>query len=174
MSDQIKGYAEALLAVARADGNTDTVKSELIAVANAVDNNEELRSSLSNNLLPSATRNQILDDILAGKVSDTARGLAGMIVSAGKGSQFGEIVQSFVAASAAESGASVATVRSAVALSADQESRLAAALKQKMGSDVEVQVVVDPSVVGGAVTTIGDTVIDGSLRTRLNSMRSTL
>lgn len=174
MSDQITGYAEALLAVARADGNTDTVKGELVAVANAVDSNEELRSSLANNLLPSATRNQILDDVLGGKVSDTARGLAAMIVGAGKGAQFGEIVQAFVAASASSAGKSVATVRSAVALSDDQQSRLAAALKQKMGNDVEVQVVVDPTVVGGAVTTIGDTVIDGSLRTRLNKMRSTL
>lgn len=174
MSDQITGYADALLAVARADGNVAGVKSELVAVSNAIEGNEELRQSLSNNLLPASTRNQILDDILQNKVTDTTRALAGMIISAGKGSAFGEIVNSFVSRSASAGGAQVATVRSAVALTEDQKTRLSQALKTSTGNDVELQVVVDPSVVGGAVTTIGDTVIDGSLRTRLNQMRDAL
>lgn len=174
MSDQITGYADALLAVARADGNVASVKSELVAVSSAIDGNEELRQSLSNNLLPASTRNQILDDILAKKVSDTTRALAGMIISAGKGSAFGEIVKAFVSSSASAGGAQVATVRSAVELTEDQKNRLSQALKTSTGNDVELHVVVDPSVVGGAVTTIGDTVIDGSLRTRLNQMRDAL
>lgn len=174
MSDQITGYADALLAVARADGNLDSVKSELVTVAGTIDGNEELRKSMSNNLLPAGTRNQILDDILANKVSDTTRALAGLIVSSGKGSSFSEIVNAFVAKSASAGGSKVATVRSAVALTEDQKTRLAQALKTSTGSDVELQVVVDPTVVGGAVTTIGDTVIDGSLRTRLNQMRDAL
>lgn len=174
MSDQITGYADALLAVARADGNVASVKTELVAVSNAIESNEELRQSISNNLLPASTRNQILDDILHNKVTDTTRALAGMIISAGKGSHFGEIVNAFVSTSAGAGGAQVATVRSAVALTEDQKTRLAQALKTSTGTDVELQVVVDPSVVGGAVTTIGDTVIDGSLRTRLNKMRDAI
>ncbi len=174
MSDQITGYADALLAVARADGNVASVKTELVAVSNAIESNDELRQSVSNNLLPASTRNQILDDILQNKVTDTTRALAGMIIAAGKGSAFGEIVNAFVSSSAGADGAQVATVRSAVALTEDQKTRLAQALKTSTGNDIELQVVIDPSVVGGAVTTIGDTVIDGSLRTRLNKMRDAI
>jgi F-type H+-transporting ATPase subunit delta len=67
----------------------------------------------------------------------------------------------------------VAEVRSAVELTADQQHRLAAAIERATGKQVEVKVVVDPSVLGGAVTTVGDTVIDGSVRTRLDQLKQT-
>ena len=65
----------------------------------------------------------------------------------------------------------VAQVRSAVALSDEQKSRLASALAKNTGKQVEVVVIVDPSVLGGLVTQIGDTVIDGSVRQRLSQLR---
>lgn len=172
--DALAGYAEGLLAIARAEGDVDTTKSQLSDVARAISSNEELRSTLSNNLVPAAVRGQIVDDLLAGKSSDVVRAIVGMIVGAGRGGQLDDIVQSFIGLAASASGREVATVRSAVALTDAQQTQLAAALKQKTGADVELQVVVDPSVVGGAVTTIGDTVIDGSLRTRLAQMREAL
>ena len=65
----------------------------------------------------------------------------------------------------------VAEVRSAVDLTDDQRQRLATALTSATGKDVEVKVVVDPTVMGGVVATIGDTVIDGSVRHRLDQLR---
>lgn len=172
--DAHAGYAEGLLAIARAEGDVDTTKSQLADVARAISSNEELRSTLSNNLVPAAVRGQIVDDLLAGKSSDVVRAIVGMIVGAGRGGQLSEIVDAFIGLAATSSGRELATVRSAVALTDAQQEQLVAALKQKTGADVELQVVVDPSVVGGAVTTIGDTVIDGSLRTRLAQMREAL
>jgi F-type H+-transporting ATPase subunit delta len=61
-----------------------------------------------------------------------------------------------------------------VPLTDDQQSRLVTALKKSTGKDVEIKVVVDPSVLGGVITQIGDTVIDGSLRNRLNKVRESL
>lgn len=173
-SDRVDGYAQALLSVARAEGDVEGIRSQLTDVARAVAGNDDLRVSLTNNLLPAATRTQIVDDILRGKSSDAVRGIIGMIVAAGRGAELGEIVEAFVQAAAAASGKRVATVRSAVALSEDQKTRLAHALSASAGGPVELENIVDPEVVGGAVTTIGDTVIDGSLRTRLNQMREAL
>jgi len=56
-------------------------------------------------------------------------------------------------------------------LTADQSERLAAAINTRTGRDVEVRVVIDPSVLGGVVTEIGDDIIDGSVRRRLNQLR---
>ncbi len=173
-ADRNAGYADALLAVARAEGNLETTRSQLGDVARAVDANEELRSSLSNNLLPAATRGQIVDDILAGKASDTTRALVGMIVSAGRGGDLSAIVSAFASAAAASSGSRVAVVRSAVALTEDQKARLSQALGAQAGGPIELENIVDPEVIGGAVTTIGDTVIDGSLRTKLNQLHDAL
>ncbi len=173
-AERIAGYAEALLSVARAEGNLETTRTQLRDVARAVEGNEELRSSLSNNLLPAATRSQIVDDLLAGKASDTVRALVGMVVAAGRGGELSQIVTAFGDRAASASGNRVAVVRTAVALSDDQKARLAQALAATAGGPVELENIVDPEVIGGAVTTIGDTVIDGSLRTKLNQMHEAL
>jgi F-type H+-transporting ATPase subunit delta len=168
------GYAQALLAVARAEGNVETTRNQLGDIARAFEANDELVATLGNNLLPVASRLQIVDDLLSGKATDTVRALVGMVVSAGRGGEFASIVDEFRAAAAAAGGKRVATVRTAVPLTDDQKSRLAHALSTSIGSAVELENIVDPEVVGGAVTTIGDTVIDGTVRTRLNKLRDAL
>ena len=65
----------------------------------------------------------------------------------------------------------VAEVRSAIELTDDQKQRLAAALSNRLGLEVEVKVIVDPAVLGGVIAQVGDTVIDGSVRTRLTQLR---
>jgi len=62
-------------------------------------------------------------------------------------------------------------VRSATELTPDQIERLREALNRATGKDVEVKVVVDPSVLGGVVSRVGDLVIDGSVRHRLEQLR---
>jgi F-type H+-transporting ATPase subunit delta len=68
----------------------------------------------------------------------------------------------------------VAEVRSAVTLTPEQQERLRAALANATGKNVNLKVVVDPSVLGGLVATVGDTVIDGTVRTRLDQLKSRL
>ena len=55
-----------------------------------------------------------------------------------------------------------------VALTGDQQARLAAAITNATGKQVNLKVVLDPSIIGGLVATVGDTVIDGSVRSRLD------
>ena len=67
----------------------------------------------------------------------------------------------------------VAEVRTAFPLDADQQARLADALGRATGKKVTVKVVIDPTVLGGIVARVGDTVIDGSVRSRLEQLRET-
>ncbi len=174
MSDRTNAYADALLLVASVEGDIDAVKKQMAEVARAVAGNDELSSMLGNANLPATQRNEVIDELLNGKVLDSVRGLVGMIVGTGRGAELSAIVDAFIERSSASKGRKIATVRSAVALTEDQQMRLAAALAKTAGTEVDLQVVIDPAVVGGAITTIGDTVIDGSLRTRLSQMREAL
>lgn len=174
MSNRIAGYAEGILAIARAEGDLEATRSQLRDVAEAVAMNNDLRSSLANNLLPAASRTQVVDDLLGGKATDTVRALVGMIVASGRGSDLGAIVDAFGQMVASASGNQMAVVRSAVPLTDEQRARLAQALADRVGVPIELENIVDPDVVGGAVTTIGDTVIDGSLRSKLNQMHEAL
>ncbi len=59
-------------------------------------------------------------------------------------------------------------------LDAGQQARLADALGKATGKRVTVKVVLDPTVIGGVVARVGDTVIDGSVRSRLEQLREAL
>ncbi|MDG1368445.1 MAG: ATP synthase F1 subunit delta [Acidimicrobiales bacterium] len=171
MSDTIDAYAAALLAVVRAEGNSGA-DDEILRFAQAVEGNDELRNTLSDASIPAASRQQIVEDLLGGKASDVTTAAVSLVVGAGRGADLPAIARALVAKLAAAEGREVAEVRSAVALTDDQTQRLAASLKQATGKDVDVRVTVDPSVLGGIVTTIGDTVIDGSVRSRLAQVKS--
>jgi len=175
MSDnRVKGYAQAMLNVAQAEGNVTGISNEMFSVAQAVSSNEELRSTLTDNRIPTNRRQQIVEDLLGGKASNATVGLVSMVVGAGRAGELPDIANALAAMAANQDGRQVATVRSAVPLSDDQQQRLAAALKQNTGQDIDLKVIVDESVMGGLVTTIGDTVIDGSVRSRLSKLRETL
>ena len=173
MTDTIDAYAAALLAVVRAEGDSGA-DDEILRFAQAVESNEELRSTLSDANVPAATRQQVGEDILGGKASNVATAAVSMVVGAGRGAELPAIARALAHKLAASKGREVAEVRSAVALSDDQVARLTDSLKSATGRDVDVRVTVDPSVLGGVVTTIGDTVIDGSVRNRLAQVKSRL
>ncbi|KAG1647648.1 ATP synthase subunit alpha [Nymphon striatum] len=156
-----------MLAVAHAEGDVAGISDELFKVGRAVDNNDELRTAISDARIPAERRIQIMDDLLDGKARQATKGLVSMVVGAGRGADLGKIASALADKAATSQGKQVATVRSAVALSDDQLSRLGAALAAKLGTEVDVKVIQDPSVVGGLITTVGDTVIDGSLMSDL-------
>jgi len=97
-----------------------------------------------------------------------------MVIGAGQVNDLGAIVDRFVELAAASREREVAEVRSAIELDDAQVARLAEALGRATGKAVEVKVIIDPSVLGGLVARIGDTVIDGSVRHRLDQMKAQL
>lgn len=171
MSDRVTYYAQAMLAVAEAEGAPEEVADELFRFARALDGNDELRGALTDQRIEAARRQQIVEDLLGGKASPTTVGLVSMAVGAGRAGDLAKIADRVVALAASARGRDVALVRTAVALTDDQQTRLVAALKKAHGADIDVKVQVDPSVVGGIVTQIGDTVMDGTVRTRLAQLR---
>ena len=172
--ERIDVYADALFAVARAEGNLREVEDELFRFARVLEGSDELRSTLTDPHIPSAKRIQIVEDLLGGKAQPSTIGLVSMVVGNGRARELPTIVDSLVSLRAASRESAVARVRSAIALSDEQTGRLAESLSRATGKTVEVKVVVDPTVQGGIVAEIGDTVIDGSVRRRLEQLRAAL
>ena len=173
-SDRIGGYAEAVLAVARAEGAQAEVEDELARFADVLRSSDELQSTLADSVIDVERRLRITEDLLGGRVLPATAALVSLVVGAGRGGELAEIIDAAIDRAAAGRNRQVARVRSAVALTGEQRARLAEAIKASSGLDVEIQAIVDRSVVGGVVTEIGDDVIDGSVRTRLQQMRAGL
>lgn len=175
MSDsRIEGYARGLFEIARAEGTIDEVEDELFRFARSYENSDELRNALSDEQIPAAKRQAIIEDLLGGKVTPTTTQLISMVVGSGRARDLPAIVDKLVARASSAKNLEVAEVRSAIPLTPDQETRLAAALANATGKQVNLKVVVDPSVLGGLVATVGDTVIDGTVRTRIEQLKSRL
>jgi F-type H+-transporting ATPase subunit delta len=172
--DRISGYARALLAIAQAEGELDRVENEVYQLGRAVESSPELRQTLSDARLPPERKQSIVNDLLQHKVSQITVGLVSFVVAAGRGGDLPAIADELVALAAATRERAVAEVRTAVPLDEATLARLADSLSRATKRRVEVRAVVDPSVIGGVVSTVGDTVIDGTLRRQLEELRETL
>ena len=172
MSDtRITAYADAAFAIALAEGDLAEVEDELFRLGRVLESSDELRSALTDQHVPVSRRQQIIEDLLDGKATQTTLAIVSMIVGAGRAADLVKIANELVQRTASNSGQAVAEVRSAVALTDAQLLELTAALKARTNMDIMVKNIVDPSVMGGLVTQIGDSVLDGTVRTRLNQLR---
>jgi F-type H+-transporting ATPase subunit delta len=175
MSDaRIEGYAKALFEIARAEGTLDEVEDELFRFARSYESSDALRNALTDDMIPAGKRQAIVEDLLGGKATPTTTQLVSMVVGSGRGSDLPAIIDILVARASSSKNLEVAEARTAVPLTADQQDRLRAALANATGKQVNLKVVVDPSVLGGIIATVGDTVIDGSVRTRLDQLKARL
>lgn len=171
---RVEAYANALLEVARADGRIEAVEDDLFRFARAFTGSDDLRMALTDPKLPIERRIAIVDQLMGGKALATSTALASMVVGAGQASELPAIIDRFVELATAERKHEVAEVRSAIPLDATQTDRLAAALSKATGKVVEVKVVIDPEVLGGIVARVGDTVIDGSIRRKLDLLKESI
>lgn len=172
--DRIEGYANAIFEVASAEGALERVENELFEISNLVQSSDQLRSTLTDQALPAEKRQAIVEDMLKDKASPLTASLVSFVVGAGRARELPEIIGRLVERSATERQRAVAEVRSAIPLDDDQRRRLAEALSRNVGRDVEVKVIVDPSVMGGISARVGDVIIDGTVRHRLEQMKEVL
>jgi F-type H+-transporting ATPase subunit delta len=170
----VRGYAEALLAIAEAEGDLATVEDELYTFAKALETNTRLREAMTDAALPADRKRAVLEDLLGERANPHTVNIIAFILEQGRARELGRIIEQLAAVAAERRRKVVAEVRSAVPLDETRRTNLAKALSKATGREVEVKVVVDPGVLGGIVARIGDEVFDGSIQTRLREARDLL
>ena len=108
MTDRNDAYAAALLEIAKAEGNLDTVEDELFRVARTIESNEALRSTLTDQAIPVDRRQRIVEALLDGKASPVTTALVSFVVGAGRSRNLPEIIDRLVARAAEERREAVA------------------------------------------------------------------
>jgi F-type H+-transporting ATPase subunit delta len=156
----------ALLGHAQAEGSLDAVEDELFRFGRTVVADQALRRALDDRSAPIDLRRQLVSDLLASRANDDTVSLARRAVSAAKLS-FETAIESYLAVAAATRARAIATVTVARPLPQDQKERLQVVLERQLGRQVNLHVVVDPSVIGGARVQVGDEVIEGTVAGRL-------
>ena len=167
----VHGYAEALFRIVQAEGELDRVEDELYRFGKSLESSHELKQALSDKSIDRGQRLKVLEDLLADKVSPHTLGLLSFVVEQGRARQLPQILEEVSGLAAEARDSVIAEVRSAVALDDNQKKKMAEALSKATKKKVEVKNIVDPSVVGGVVAKVGETVIDGSVRRRLEQLK---
>jgi F-type H+-transporting ATPase subunit delta len=167
MSDVIRGYGQALFQIARAEGALESVEDELFRFARILENETELRQGLTDPALPPEQRGKMITELLGSKATPHTVNLIAFVVQQGRARELTKIIDSLVEMAAEERNKAVAEVRSAVPLDESQREKLKDAIARATGKQVELKVLVDPTVIGGLLVRVGDQVFDGTVRRRL-------
>lgn len=173
-TERIDGYATAVLERIPGERELGNIEDELFRFMRVVDGSDELRAALTDRSVPVDARHGIVTDLLQARATAASVSLAAYTTHVGRPRDYVDLLAHIVDRVAAENNRRLAEVHAPVDLDEEQRRQLAAALARVVGRDVEVRVTVDPSVLGGFVATIGDTVVDGSARHRLELLKERL
>lgn len=158
------------LRLAQAAGGLTDVNEELFRFHRIVDGDPGLHDAVENRNVPLEFREQLVDQLLAGKVGPATVRLAKRALRARERS-VALTLESYGELGAELANRTIATITAAKPLDADQAARLQAALTRLAGRAVEMQVAVDPEVLGGVRVQIGDQIIEGTVAGRLEDAR---
>jgi F-type H+-transporting ATPase subunit delta len=167
----IQGYARALFAVADAEGELDRVEDELYRFGKTVEGEARLREALTDPALPAERKKALIGEILGQKASRHTVAILGFLLDQGRAKDLPRIIEALAEVAAEQRRKAVGEVRSAVPLDEERRTKLAQALSKASGKDVELKVLVDPSLMGGIVARVGDQIFDGSVKRKLEMAR---
>lgn len=168
-------YAKALFELAQEAGKTARVAEELAAVQEALATQEELRTALLSPVLPRPAKAEVLDAVLAEAGLDPlCANFLRVLLAARKLTQLDDVLRAFSALRDDAEGRVRGEAATPMPLQEAQVAALRKALARALKKEVELDIRVDPSLLGGVVARVGNLVFDGSLRTQLERMRETL
>lgn len=163
-------YASALFDLARESNAIDSVQKSLAVLRNALVESADLKALVSSPVIGRVDAAKAIAAVARSLGLDSLTGnFLGVLAENRRLADLSGMIDAYNAIVAAHRGEVTAKVTSAHPLSAEQLKTLAANLKTRVGRDVQIQATVDPAILGGLVVQLGSQLIDGSIRTRLNS-----
>ncbi|WP_193508832.1 F0F1 ATP synthase subunit delta [Cryobacterium sp. BB736] len=169
--DLLAGIEEiGIRAVARsADAGTDIV-GELFAFGAAVTSDAELELAVVSKLGDADAKLALVDALLAGKASEQTLVIVRHLVQQPRGRRIGALLRDAAEIVASEAGSRIATVTAAQPLASEQLQRLRAGLAARYGQ-LTINLVVDPTIIGGLRVQVGNDVIDDTVASKLGELR---
>jgi F-type H+-transporting ATPase subunit delta len=166
-------YAEAAFELALRDGTIDTWEADLRTAAQLV-GDERVARIVDNPSRAFAERREVLDDLLNRRIKPAARRLIALLAERRRLDLLPEIALEYDELLKRHRGIVTAIVTSAVPLTADETRALEERLRAMTGATIELEPRIDPGLIGGLTVRIGDRLLDGSVRGRLERLREQL
>ena len=168
-------YAKALVQIGSEDGLIDRFREELTAIERVFSANADLKAVFSNPAFTADQKKDIMKDLVAKvKCSELVGNFLLLLVDKNRVAFLDQIVQTYETLADEQSGIIRPIIKTAFALDDSKVASIQNVLEKKSGKKVIPQVSVDPSLLGGVVTQIGDTAFDSSVKTQLKRIQDIL
>ena len=168
-------YATALFSLAQDKNAVAAVEASLLKIQTTLSESPEFAALTTNVGIPRANAAAAVASVAkALKLDKLSSNLLGVLAENHRLAETGAVADAFATLAANHRGEVTANVVSARTLSAAQQKALAAKLKARVGSDVKINSIIDPSILGGLTITMGSQMIDSSIKTRLNSLAAAM
>lgn len=165
-------YAKALLALSEEKGAFEEVSKDVELIFEAMKSSRELRKFLKSPVVTSQQKTGVLKNIFADKISGLSFEFLLFLIEKGRENMIEDIAAAFMTIRDARLGITRASVKSASELTEVQKERLGKKLNEYTGMDVRLGFIVDPAILGGLFIKFADTVIDATIRTRLERLKT--
>ena len=166
-------YAEAAFEIALRDDTVDAWLDQLTRLGQATSDQSVVRT-LENPKVPLESRHQVLLNVLGGDALPQVANVVGLVLRRRRVDSLGDIAREFRRLYNRRAGIVEATATSALPLADDEVAAIRTRLEQMTKGKVELDMQVDPQLLGGVQVRIGDLLIDGSVRGRLERLRGRL
>jgi F-type H+-transporting ATPase subunit delta len=168
-------YALALFELARDEGKLDAVTASLAALRQALSESDDFKALTTSPLIGRKdAAKAVAATAQAMQLDSITANFLGVLAGNGRLGQLGNVVRAFNTLAARHRGEITAEVTSAHPLDAAQVDAIKQNLRTRMGRDIAVDMSVDPAILGGLVVKIGSQMIDGSIRTKLNTLATAM
>jgi len=168
-------YAKAFADIAIAQGAPQTAVKQLADFGEAFTESGELRNFLGSPAVETQVKHRVIEKIIAQQgAGRIVRNFLFVILDHRRAYMLPEIIAAVQEVVRQRQGIAEAEVSSAMELSTAQKAELAKTLSRLTGKSIEPKYSLDPKLLGGAIARVGDTIYDGSLRSRLAEMRARL
>jgi F-type H+-transporting ATPase subunit delta len=166
-------YANAVYDTARENNALDSWSDALANLANVI-SDSQMSELLDNPELGKIQKGELVVQVLGEKLTEQQQNLVKLMAENGRLKLMPDVVEQFEVARAKAENKIDAEVISAFELTAEQTNELVNTLKNKLGCDITLTTTIDESLIGGVVIKAGDTIIDASMKSQLDSLALSL
>ncbi len=167
-------YAGALMTSALAEGNLVEVAQSYSGIVDVVQDNQDLRIFIDSPQVADQEKKDLLKSVFGEKIEKVLLHFLYLLIDKNRIGNFLDIGEEFAAMVEKHQGIVRAQVTTAVTLPDDLATRLTEKLSAFTGARVILENKIDPAVIGGVCVTLGDKILDGTVRQNLDLLRSTL
>jgi len=173
-SEVIRAYARILFDLANVSDAVDDVDRDMKAVVETVQGSVELREVFSDDSVPGSKKREIMSELFSGTHSPEVIAVATLVIERGAVRRLAEVYAAFSEIAEAERGIVVAEVTTAIPITDSIRELLKDKVSSALGKPVSLRECIDDSILGGVRINVAGRVLDGTLLSQLDEMRTVL